>query len=156
MLLDTPMLNLARSSMDAQFSLLINTSRSFFDASLQLTKLQVQSGSRIMDRAAQAAQQGLRATSVAETPLLVAEHSSALLEEMRRYQESLQEIFANQRLTAGRPNRERQAGAREQNGAGENGAHQPQQHESEHKPSALVEKLVASVASETDKLRERE
>lgn len=149
--------NLVQNNIGSPVSFLMNLSKSFISASMQLTELNVQAGRKLMEESTTALAKGMQLRTLADTQSFLAEQSKVTLERISGYTQNVQSIVTENvfsidktgalqtALKPAQSDRENEGGARRE--AASHG-----QHEADPHPSALVEKLVASAVNEIDKL----
>jgi hypothetical protein len=148
---------LVRNNIEAQLTLVLNMSRNCLGASTQLGKLNVQAGRKLMEESSAALKNGLELRTLADTQTFFAQQSQATVDRLRGYALNVQNITTGTWIDPDKPDvtipaeQPAQAGNQEDHSVRHDAA-ATGQHETGHRPSPLVEKLVASVASSTDKL----
>ena len=151
--------DLVRKNVEIQLSLFKTLSERVFNTSLQLGELNRQAGHRLMEESAADLQKILRIQSLADAQSFVGEQSQVSVEKMRGYWQNVQHIAAENWIGAQQVSATEMAGeSTEDDQTRQEGElkkssveHHPGQHEVDVHPSPLVEKLVASVAVDTDK-----
>jgi hypothetical protein len=150
--------NLIRDNIASQVSFLLNQSKSFVNASMQLGELNVQAGCKLMEESTTALAKGMQLRTLADTQSFLAEQSQVTVDRISGYAQNVQNIvtmnmFNNTGKSGGFP-----AASQPTRTEHENERASPQeavphgQHETDPHPSALVEKLVASAVNDIDKL----
>lgn len=150
---------LVRNNIEVQSSLLLNVSKSFVNASMQLGELNVQASRKLVEESTAAMMKSMQLKSLADAQSFIAEQSQMTLDRIRGYQQNVQNIAAatwrdagkvgGEPVTAQSVNTGNAGGAADTAAPKDAASHG--QHETDHRPSPLVEKLVASVVSGTDK-----
>jgi hypothetical protein len=150
--------NLIRDNIGSQVSFLLNLSKSFVNASMQLGELNVQAGSKLMEESTTAMTKGMQLRTLVDTQLFLAEQSQVTVERISGYTQNVQNIVTMNMFSIGnksggfpaasQPTRTEHAN--ESASRQETAPHG--QHETDPHPSALVEKLVASAVNDIDKL----
>lgn len=152
-----PASDLVRKNVETQLSLLKTLSERFFNTSLQLGELNRQAGRRLMEESTADMQKALRIQSFAEAQSFIGEQSQVSVEKMRGYWQNVQHIAAGNWVGAQQAARhtgeplEPERAAQDREAEKPSAEHHPGQHEVDVHPSPLVEKLVASVAVDTER-----
>jgi hypothetical protein len=149
--------DMVRNNVETQFSLFLNISRSLFNASEQLGRLNVQAGRKLMEESTDAVKKGVHLRTLADTQSFIAEQSQATVDRVRGYALNVQNIAVGNWIGLDQPPGVPVA---EQSAQSENAddaaalkdAASDERHETDQRPSPLVEKLIASVANDVDKL----
>lgn len=148
--------DLFRQSIATQVSFLTNVTRNVAEASMQIGELNARAARSLMEESAAALTKGMQIRSATDAQSFLTEQSALTLDRVRGYGENMQRI-ATRQWTA------QQDGTGAQSQSGESGnahdhaaprmgsSHGHGPHETDHRPSPLVEKLVASVAPDTDR-----
>jgi Phasin protein len=171
--------NLIKDSIGAQVAFFSAVSESILNTSRQINELNVQAVCRLMEESASDMQRALQIRSLPETGVFLVEQSQATMEKVRGYQQNIQNIMTSnqvgmQKILDDVPaavgsgvRKDENHGAAEENadtsakrsgaspGTGEgtgtraSESHAHSHHETEHRAPPLVEKLIASVVSDT-------
>ena len=149
--------DLVRNNIQSLLSLFLNLSKSVSKASAQLGELNVQATRKLMEESTSALTKGMQLRTLADTQAFIAEQSQVTIDRIRGYALNVQNI-----VTENSPDPRRSLDAPVAQLSMQLGNPQPHlaqkenashgQHEADPHPSALVEKLVASVVKDTDKL----
>lgn len=149
--------DLGRNNIQSQIALFLNLSKSFANASAQLGELNVQATRKLMEESTSALTKGMQLRTLADTQAFIAEQSQVTIDRIRGYALNVQNIMTENSLdprrSLGAPVAQRSMqpdNTQAHPGQKEDASHG--QHETDPQPSALVEKLVASVVSDTNKL----
>jgi hypothetical protein len=149
--------DLIRNNIENQFSMLLNISKNFVNASNQLSRLNVQAGRKLMEESTAAYKKSMQLNTLAEAQSFFTEQSQVTIERLHGYAQNVHSIAAGNwvdpDMTSGAAVTEQAAppDAPDNNSTRQDAAAHGQ-HETDPRPSALVGKLVASVAGDTDKL----
>lgn len=153
-----PASDLVRNNIQSQFSLFMNVSKNFVNATMQLGELNAQAGRKLMEESATAITKGMQVRTLADVQSFMAEQSQVTVDRIRGYALNVQNIAAQNWVGPGKPpvvvpvtQTSVQVETTIDDSAQKRSASQGH-HEADPHPSPLVEKLVASVVNDTDKL----
>lgn len=146
--------DVARSNADMQLSIFLALSKSMLDTSSSLGRLQMQSGAKMMDGLASVFNDAIR-TDIADAAQSFVPASSTQSANANSVSQSIPHIVSPE--PANPRSQTSVANAMEQSSSANDGdakaakhAGSSHEHEVDPQPSALLEKLVASVAPDTD------
>lgn len=149
--------DLMRNTIDAQFSLFSNASKNFSNALLQVGELNLQASHKLMEESTAALENGMQLKTLTGTHSFIMEQAQKLAGKVYGYQQHMQSIATENGIGLGHffsaqpPTQAVQPGHVHDEAAGKNAA----PYEAEHRPSPLVEKLIASVVNDKDEPREQ-
>jgi hypothetical protein len=149
--------NLVRNNIGSQVSFLLNLSKSFVNASMQLGELNVQAGCKLMEESSTALTKGMQLRTLADTQSFLVEQSQVTVERISGYTQNVQNIVTTNMFNIGKsggfPAASQPTQTEHENESASRQEAVPHgQHETDPHPSALVEKLVASAVNDIDKL----
>lgn len=161
--------DVVRHNIESQFSFLLNISKSVINTSMQLGELNVQASRKLMEESTTALKKGMEIRTLADAQMFIAEQSQLTVERVRGYGANVQNIAAENWSALGKiggiaksivepiatptaPTPHAETGATLETAGVHAGVTPHGAHETEPHASPLVEKLVASVSVDPDKL----